>query len=218
MRLRHVKGIEEKIESFSDIIITEPEKYKGNWNEYFKNNNPIYMEIGSGKGKFIIEHALKNPDINYIACEINSSVIYKAAKSLKNKNYNLPNLVFLNYDAFNLNNAISNHEITKIFLNFSDPWPKNRHEKRRLTSDNCIEIYRNILIPHGEIEFKTDNRLLFEYSIMKFNEQHLEMEKLSLDLHNTDKKSKYEEITITTEYEEKFMGLNQLIYYVKVRI
>ena len=216
MRLRHVKGIEEKLLEYSDLIITDPIPYKGKWNDYFNNSNPIYLEIGTGKGKFIIENAIKNPNINFIGCEINSSIIYKAAKQLKDSGLELKNLVFLNYDAIKLLNALNTHEISKLYLNFSDPWPKNRHEKRRLTSESFIEVYRDILIPHGEIEFKTDNRLLFEYSIMKFNEMNLQFEELSLDLHNKDNKIK--EVIITTEYEEKFMGLNQVIYYVKVRL
>lgn len=216
MRLRHVKGIEEKLLEYGDLIITDPIPYKGKWNEYFNNSNPIYLEIGTGKGKFIIENAIKNPNINFIGCEINSSIIYKAAKQLKDSGLELKNLVFLNYDAIKLLDALNTHEISKLYLNFSDPWPKNRHEKRRLTSESFIEVYRDILIPHGEIEFKTDNRLLFEYSIMKFNEMNLQFEELSLDLHNKDNKIK--EVIITTEYEEKFMGLNQVIYYVKVRL
>ena len=216
MRLRHIKGIEEKIASLSDLIITDPVPYKGKWNKYFHNDNPIYMEIGCGKGKFIIENAIKYPNINFIGCEINSSIIYKAAKQVKDNNLELNNLVFLNYDAIKLLDCLATHEISKIYLNFSDPWPKNRHEKRRLTSKDFIEVYRDVLIPHGEIEFKTDNRLLFEYSIMMFNEMNLQFENISLDLHNEN--NKLEEYIITTEYEEKFMGLNQIIYYVKVRL
>ena len=211
MRLRHVKNIEEKIKEYSDIIIPNPIEYKGKWHQLFNNNNPIFLEIGTGKGKFIIQNATTNPNINYIGCEINSSIIYKAAKSLNKK---LSNLLFINYDALLLNNVFSDNEIAKIYLNFSDPWPKNRHEKRRLTSFDFIEVYKKILNGEKIIEFKTDNRLLFEYSIMKFNELKIKINELSLDLHNDDR---FENI-ITTEYEDKFLKENKPIYYMKVSL
>lgn len=211
MRLRHVKNIEEKIKEYSDIIIEDANRYLGKWHKFFNNNNPIYLEIGTGKGKFIIENAKRNPNINYIGCEINSSIIYKAAKSLDEK---LDNLLFINYDALLLNEVFDKNEIDKIYLNFSDPWPKNRHEKRRLTSTTFIDVYKNILNGDKVIEFKTDNRSLFEYSIMKFNELHLSINELSLDLHNDER---FEDI-ITTEYEDKFLKENKVIYYMKVSL
>lgn len=211
MRLRHVKNIEEKIKEYSDIIIEDANRYLGKWHKFFNNNNPIYLEIGTGKGKFIIENAKRNPNINYIGCEINSSIIYKAAKSLDKK---LDNLLFINYDALLLNEVFDKNEIDKIYLNFSDPWPKNRHEKRRLTSTTFIDVYKNILNGDKVIEFKTDNRSLFEYSIMKFNELHLSINELSLDLHNDER---FEDI-ITTEYEDKFLKENKVIYYMKVSL
>lgn len=212
MRLRHVKNIEEKILDYAHIIIQHPEQYKGRWNELFKNQKPIRLEIGTGKGKFIIEHALKNPEYNYIGCELNSSIIYKAAKSINN----ISNLLLINYDASRLKECFAENEIEKIYLNFSDPWPKTRHEKRRLTSDVFIDIYRHILINEGFVEFKTDNRKLFEYSIMKFNELKCDIMDLSLDLHNPSNVLK--DLIITTEYEDKFTSLGQVIYYVKVRL
>ena len=211
MRLRHVKNIEEKIKEYSDIIIEDANRYLGKWHKIFNNNNPIYLEIGTGKGKFIIENAKRNPNINYIGCEINSSIIYKAAKSLEKK---LDNLLFINYDALLLNEVFDKNEIDKIYLNFSDPWPKNRHEKRRLTSTTFIDVYKSILNGDKVIEFKTDNRSLFEYSIMKFNELHLSINELSLDLHNDER---FEDI-ITTEYEDKFLKENKVIYYMKVSL
>ncbi len=209
MRLRKVKDVEEKILNYEGIIILNPTQYRGKWRELFKNNNPIYLEIGMGKGKFIRENALRNPSINYIGCEINQSIIYKAAK----ETVNIPNLLLLNYDAFKLEECFANGEIDKIFLTFSDPWPKSRHEKRRLTADAFLNVYKNILVKDGIIEFKTDNRNLFEFSVMKFNEMRYDILELSLDLHN----SEYENI-ITTEYEEKFMAKGQVIYFIKVRI
>lgn len=209
MRLRKVKDVEEKILEYSNIIILNPKEYRGKWQQLFKNDNPIYLEIGMGKGKFIRENALRNPNINYIGCELSQSIIYKAAKEV----INIPNLLLLNYDAFNLNECFSEGEISKIYLTFSDPWPKSRHEKRRLTADSFLNVYKSILIDDGIIEFKTDNRKLFEFSVMKFNQMKYDILELSLDLHH----SGYENI-ITTEYEEKFMAKGQVIYFIKVRV
>lgn len=210
MRLRRIKNIEEKILQYDNIIMLDPIQYKGKWNKLFKNDNPIYLEIGTGKGKFIMNNAIKNPNINYIGCEISDSVIYKAAKKINDQNIN--NLFLINIDAFKLGDVFEKNEIKQIFLNFSDPWPKSRHEKRRLTSEAFLNVYKEILVDDGFVEFKTDNRKLFEYSIMKFNELKYDILELSLDLH-----SDYEDI-ITTEYEDKFTGLGQVIYFVKVRV
>ena len=210
MRLRRIKNIEEKILQYDNIIMLEPTKYKGKWRELFGNDNPIYLEIGMGKGKFITEHALKNPNINFIGCELVNSVIYKAARKISEKE--IPNLYLINYDAFKLDEVFEKDEIEKIFLNFSDPWPKTRHEKRRLTSGDFLNVYKKFLVKDGLIEFKTDNRKLFEYSVMKFNELRYDILELSLDLHS-DK-----EDIINTEYEDKFVALGQVIYFVKVRV
>lgn len=210
MRLRKVKNIEEKILQYSNIIMLDPSKHKGAWHKLFGNHNPIYLEIGTGKGQFIMNNAIKYPGINFIGCEISDSVIYKAAKKISDKE--IKNLFLINVDALKLNEIFEKSEVEKIFLNFSDPWPKSRHEKRRLTSETFLNVYKQILIDNGFVEFKTDNRKLFEYSIMKFNELKHEILELSLDLHsdNTD--------IITTEYEDKFTSLGQVIYYTKVRL
>lgn len=211
MRVRHIKNINEKIKECSKIILN-PIDYKGKWDTLFKNNNPIYLEIGMGKGKFIIENALKYPDINFIGCELCSSIIYKASKVMNN----IENIFLINYDAYKLNDCFEKKEIGKIYLNFSDPWPKTRHEKRRLTSPGFIKVYESILANDGVIEFKTDNRHLFEYSVMKFNELNYEIIDLNLDLHCVED-VKNEEV-IKTEYEEKFTELGNKIYYIKVRL
>ena len=207
MHLRKVKDVEEKIKEYSNIVVFEPEKNKGKWHEYFGNTNPIYLEIGMGKGKFIRENAIKNPGINYIGCELSTSMCYKSAKEADGIN----NLKIINYDAFKLEDVFSSGEVKQIFLTFSDPWPKARHEKRRLTTDNVLNTYKRILSKDGVIEFKTDNRLLFEYSVIQFTNNNFEILDLSLDLH-----SSYDDV-ITTEYEEKFMEKGQVIYYIKVK-
>ena len=208
MRLRRIKNIEEKIKKYEGLIVFDCENNKGKWKKSFGNNNPIYLEIGMGKGKFILKHAMTNPDINYIGCEISDSVIYKAAEKAEG----VSNLLMINKDASLLNDIFEEKEISKIFLNFSDPWPKSRHAKRRLTSESFLSIYKKLLGVDGVVEMKTDNRKLFEYSLTKFNEAGWVFEELSLDLHQ-DK-----EDIITTEYEDKFVGLGQVIYFVKVRI
>lgn len=208
MRLRKVKNVEEKIKEFDGLIIIEPEKHKGKWNELFNNDNPIHLEIGMGKGKFIREKARREPNVNFIGCELAQSIIYKAAKEVKD----LPNLLMINYDAIKLSDCFEKGEIAKIYLNFSDPWPKSRHEKRRLTSDKFLDVYKEIKSDEGVIEFKTDNRGLFEYSVISFNNNGYEFLDISFDLHNSGK----EDIVIT-EYEDRFSGKGNVIYYIKVK-
>ncbi len=208
MRLRRIKGIDEKIKIYEGLIVFDCENQKGKWKELFGNDNPIYLEIGTGKGNFIINNAKRYPNINFIGCEVSDSVIYKAASKVDG----LSNLLLINKDATLLPDIFESGEIKKIYLNFSDPWPKSRHEKRRLTSNSFLNKYKHLLGTDGIIEFKTDNRKLFEYSIMQYNEAGWIIEELSLDLHS-DK-----EDIITTEYEDKFVSLGQVIYFVKVRI
>lgn len=208
MRLRRIKGIEEKIKEYDDVIVFDPTSLKGKWKERFNNTNPIYLEIGMGKGNFICKSAKFNPDINYIGCEISDSVAYLASKKIRGTN----NILVINSDAMKLDEIFSEGEISKIYLNFSDPWPKKKHEKRRLTSKMFLDKYKELLGKGREIELKSDNRHFFEYSVMMFNKEGFEIEELSLDLH-----SDYSDV-VTTEYEDKFTSLNQPIYYVKVRI
>lgn len=209
MRLRKVKNALEKIQEYPNIVLQNATSNKGKWNEVFKNNNPIYLEIGMGKGKFIIENARRNPDINYIGLELQESVLVRALEKLIEEP--LDNLVLLHEDAFELNNIFEDGEIDKIYLTFSDPWPKSRHAKRRLTCNNILNSYRKALKSDGTIEFKTDNRKLFEYSILEFIQNGLEFKELSLNLHE-DK-----EDIITTEYEDKFVAKGNVIYFVEVK-
>ena len=166
MRLKHVKGAHERIEA-SSYIIHNPEIEKGNYQNLFANSNPIYVEIGTGKGTFIIENAKRNPNINFIGIEKFDSVMVKVVEKAEAEN--LPNLLLIRMDATEIE-KIFDHEIDLIYLNFSDPWPKKRHAHRRLTSPIFLKRYQMIFKKNMNIEMKTDNRHLFEYSIMSFNE------------------------------------------------
>lgn len=206
MRLRNVKNKEE-ILSNSSYFISNGEKYIGKWSELFGNNNPIYIEIGMGKGKFIIENAIKYPNINFIGIEKYDSVIAKCLPKIPD---GLNNLVILRLDALNIDKVFS-HEISRIYLNFSDPWPKVRHSLRRLSSKVFLAKYDSIFKNNMEICMRTDNRDLFVYSLLSFSEYGYTLRKLSLDLHS-------EEIDnlITTEYEDKFSDKGMPIYAVVV--
>lgn len=209
MRLRKVKNAGDRLMNNLGLFISNPEEYKGKWHELFNNNNPIYIEIGMGKGKFIIEHAKRNKDINYIGIEKYDSVLIQGVEKAALEK--LDNIYFLNVDAINLNNYFVEGEVDKIFLNFSDPWPKNRHAKRRLTSEAFLKVYETILNKKGDIEFKTDNIGLFEFSVVEFNRVGYQFLEFSCDLHR-----KCDDI-ITTEYEDKFMSKGNPIYYIKIK-
>ena len=167
MRLRHIPGAEEEIAA-SPFVIQEPEKNRGRWNEVFGNNNPIEIEVGMGKGKFIMELAAAHPEINYIGIERYSSVLLRGLQ--KRAEIDLPNIYFMRVDAKDLADIFEKGEVSRIYLNFSDPWPKDRHAKRRLTSVNFMEVYDKVLKPDGVVEFKTDNRGLFEFSLGSIQE------------------------------------------------
>ncbi len=199
MRLRKLKNSNELINN-SKYIILNPSEYKGKWNKVFNNSNPIYIEVGMGKGKFILENAIKNPNINYIGIEKFDSAISRAIKKIDN--YDINNLKLIRIDAEELGSVFDN-EIDLLYLNFSDPWPKDRHEKRRLTHSHFLDIYDNILKNKVIIQ-KTDNRKLFEYSVSSLSKYGYEIEEISLDLH------KDKDDVITTEYEEKFMKIGAI--------
>lgn len=199
MRLRNVKNKEEILNG-SKILIINPEEYKGKWSEVFGNNNPIYVEIGMGKGKFIVENAETFKDINFIGIEKYDSVIARAVEKV---DY-IDNLRIVRMNADYIEDSFD-HEIDQIFLNFSDPWPKKRHALRRLTSPVFLKKYDNIFKNDAKIIQKTDNKGLFAYSLESLSQYGYILEEVSLDLKN-------EEIfNITTEYEEKFMEKNQTI-------
>lgn len=207
MRLKHVKGAREKIE-ISPYIIQEPQKWKGHYHELFGNENPIYIEIGTGKGTFIVENAKKYPNINFIGIEKFDSVMVKTLE--KAEKTGLSNLKLIRMDATEIE-CVFDHEIDLIYLNFSDPWPKKRHAHRRLTSPIFLNRYSSLFRGNIVIELKTDNRHFFEYSLMSFNSAHFKIEMISLNLHEE------EEIeNIETEYEVKFSSKGFPIYKIRV--
>jgi tRNA (guanine-N7-)-methyltransferase len=209
MRLRRIKDAKEKLEEYQDIVCLNPQDNKGRWQEFFSVSQPIHLEIGMGKGKFIIENAMRHPEINFIGCELSDSIVLKAARKIRD--LSLKNLVLININANRLDAVFDIGEISRLYLNFSDPWPKTRHEKRRLTFDSYLEIYLHILQRPAVIEFKTDNRKLFEYSLLKFNQFQFRFLEVNLNLHEEENAE-----VITTEYEEKFKSLGKTIYFVKV--
>ena len=206
MLLRNVKNKEEILNNSSYFMGTG-EEFIGKWSNVFKNNNPIYVEIGMGKGKFIIENAIKYPNINFIGIEKYDSVV---AKCLPKIPEGLDNLKILRMDALNIDKVFLK-EIDRIYLNFSDPWPKVRHSLRRLSSKVFLKKYDSIFKNDKEICMRTDNRDLFVYSLLSFSEYGYVLRKLSLDLHGEDIDN-----LITTEYEDKFSDKGMPIYAVVV--
>ena len=204
MRLRNVKNKEE-IMNNSKYLVKNYFDYKGKWSELFGNNNPIYIEIGMGKGKFIIENAVMYPDINFIGIEKFDSVICKGLQKIPD---GLNNLIMIRADALDIDN-IFDKEIDRIYLNFSDPWPKNRHHLRRLSSKVFLNKYASLFKNDAPIFMRTDNRGLFQYSLVSFSENGYILRDLSLDLHKDDMP------LITTEYEDKFSNLDMPIYFVE---
>lgn len=203
MRLKHIKGSEETIKK-SSYVITDPEKHRGDWKNVFENSNPIKIEIGMGRGNFIIENAIRYPDVNFIGIDKYPSVLIKATDRLQK--LELPNLRLLCVDASSIE-TIFNHEIDTVYLNFSDPWPKNRHERRRLTSFPFLEKYELLFNREAHIIFKTDNRSLFEFSLISITEFGYHLKKVCLDLYQ-----ELPEDNIPTEYEHKFAGKGYPIY------
>jgi len=206
MRLRNIKGADDAV-SNSIYCIQNPMEKKGNWNTVFHNTYPIHIEIGMGKGQFIMELARQNPNINYIGIERYTSVLYRALQKIEQEP--LPNLMFLCIDAKSLPEIFSTGEIDRIYLNFSDPWPKDRHAKRRLTSGNFLSCYDAVLKPQGHIEFKTDNLELFNFSMEEIPSCGWKIDAYTTNLH---KDTTMNMGNIMTEYEEKFSALGNPIY------
>lgn len=208
MRVRKKKHCGERMEECADIWVKEPEKNKGKWIEIFKNDNPIHIEIGCGKGRFITETAKANPDTNYIAIEKVPDVLVMAMEKAATED--VKNLVFISMDAERLEDVFDCGEIERIYLNFSDPWKKKRQAKRRLTHKNFLDRYKKVLTAGDYIYFKTDNRDLFEFSLNSLAENDFKMRNISLDLHNSDFEG-----NIMTEYEQRFFEMGMPIYRVE---
>lgn len=207
MRLRHITGSEELVAK-SEYVVENYKETKGKWNELFGNNNPIYIEIGMGKGKFIVENALKNPNVNYIGIERYSSVLLRALQKLDEMENVPSNLKFICMDATEVDETFEEGEVSKIFLNFSDPWPKDRHAKRRLPSREFLKRYDKILKKEGTLEFKTDNRGLFDFAVEELEPAGWKALVITYDLHIDEKLM---EGNIMTEYEEKFSSMGNPI-------
>lgn len=210
MRVRKRAGAQELLQQYPEFVIANPKEWKGRWQECFGNQQPIQIEIGMGKGRFITEMAKANPKINYIGIDMQVSVVSFALDKLVAQD--IPNLKLLHVDGSALTDYFSDGEIDQIYLNFSDPWPKKKHEKRRLTYKSFLAVDEQILRPEGEIHFKTDNQGLFEYSLASFSQYGLRLKQVWLDLHA----SEYKE-NILTEYEEKFAAKGQPIYRVEAQ-
>ncbi len=205
MRLRNVTGSREEIAA-NEFIVHEPEKLKGKWKEFFGNDNPIHIEIGMGKGRFLIQLAMENPDINYIGIEKYSSVLIRAVE--KRKELEIKNLWLIRFDAEYIKDIFDINEVSRIYLNFSDPWPKDRHAKRRLISREFFARYDKFLAAEGEVIFKTDNTDLFAFSLEQVETAGWKLKNFTYDLHH----SEYAAGNVMTEYEEKFSAMGNPIH------
>ncbi len=210
MRLRHNPKADIAIEN-SSYVEQDPLSRKGKWKELFGNDNPIHIEIGMGKGRFLLELAQRNPDINYIGIERVATVLYKAER--KQQELKLKNIILLAFNAEKIDEIFEKDEIDRIYLNFSDPWPKDRHALRRLTSPKYLALYDRFLKKEGFIAFKTDNRGLFDYSVETAPLAGWKVKDVTYDLHN----SEYAADNIMTEYEMKFSAegvpINRMVIY-----
>ena len=205
MRLRNIPRAESVLTACEQVIKNET-SYKGKWSTIFNNDHPLHIEIGMGKGQFLLKLAAKNPDINYIGIERYSSVLLRGLQ--KRAQLELNNIYFMCIDAKNMADYFAPGEVNKIYLNFSDPWPKDRHAKRRLTSPDFMAVYGQILAGHGTVEFKTDNKGLFDYSLEAIPEAGWTITAHTFDLHHDPVMSVG---NVMTEYEEKFSSMGNPI-------
>jgi len=211
-RVRKQAGAKELLQSYAPLVVLEPYNYKGRWQEVFAKPQPIQIEIGMGRGNFIFEKAKANPDINFLGIEVIEEIINEDLERMEQKGGVPDNLRIIWINAQNLADIFAPAEVDKLYLNFSDPWPKNRHRKRRLTHANFLKQYEQILVPNGLVEQKTDSKELFEFSLNELAEQNWKFKKISLDLYNN-----LPEDNIATEYEEKFVKRGLPIYYLKAQ-
>lgn len=211
MRMRKKKNFDQRLERVSERLIEVPEEFKGRWSEVFENDNPIYIEIGSGKGKFISEMAKLHQEVNFIAIDVIPDVILMGLEKTAGDEY--PNLRFIIADASTLYECFDEDEIARIYLNFSDPWKKKKQAKRRLTHSNFLNVYKRFLVKGGSVCFKTDNKGLFEFSLNSFSaDRDFQMSNISLDLHNSDFEG-----NVMTEYEQKFSEQGMPIYRLEAK-
>lgn len=206
MRLRNITGSREMIAE-SRFVVHEPQEYKGRWSELFGNDHPLRIEIGMGKGRFIMDLARMHPEINYVGIEKYSSVLLRGIQKMETNP--LPNLYFIRMEAEEIADVFGREEVERIYLNFSDPWPKDRHAKRRLPSREFLKRYDEILVRDGVIEFKTDNQDLFRFALEEIAPAGWQLLQMTEDLHHDEKMLAG---NVMTEYEEKFSALGNPIY------
>lgn len=207
MRVKHKKWADPLIAAHPEMMVTTAGDYRGKWETRFAKKQPLHLEVGMGKGQFIIGMAKAHPEINFIGLEIQRTVAAIALKKALAED-NLPNLQLICGDGSDLEDFFAPHEIDRLYLNFSDPWPKKRHAKRRLTYKTFLARYQDILKDHGEIELKTDNTGFFEFSLESMNNYGMKFDGVWLDLHNSDENDH----NVETEYEQKFAAKGQPIY------
>lgn len=214
MRLRNIPYADDVI-SKSEYVIKNYKENKGKWNSLFKKSQPIHIEIGMGKGRFIMDMAKEHPEINYIGIERYTSVLLRAVQKFEELDAPLENLLFICMDAKELEETFNAEEVDRIYLNFSDPWPKDRHAKRRLPSREFLSRYDKVLKKEGTIEFKTDNRALFDFAVSELEPAGWKASVITYDLHADEELSKG---NIMTEYEEKFSSIgNPICKYIIYR-
>ncbi|MEK0317398.1 tRNA (guanosine(46)-N7)-methyltransferase TrmB [Cohnella sp. 56] len=212
MRLRGRK-FKQGLEEQADLVVLEPQKLKGRWHTFFGNDRPIMIEIGMGKGRFITQMSARNPDINFIGMDMFDELLQRGSEKARavwreKGEERVPNLALVRGNAEFLEEMFEPGELTRIYLNFSDPWPKSKHGKRRLTHPLFLMRYKRLLSDIGEIHFKTDSLSLFEFSLNSFADAGLQLRNISLHLHRDELR----EDLVMTEYETKFVGLGQPIY------
>ena len=205
MRRRKIKGADEKLVAYKDFVITDARANKGKWQEVFGNKNPVHLEIGIGRGSFLKKYAQKHPEINYLGIETKEEVMLYGVKDSYEEG--LKNIRFIWQNAADLEEFFEKGEIDRIYLNFSDPWPKKRHSKRRLTYKTFLEMYRDVLAEQGEVHFKTDHEELFQFSLNSFLDNGWRLKNVSLDLYKD-----LPEDNIPTDYETKFVAKGLKIY------
>ncbi|KQX51590.1 tRNA (guanosine(46)-N7)-methyltransferase TrmB [Paenibacillus sp. Root444D2] len=225
MRLRGRKGIREDIERQKELVVLNAKEYKGKWAELFGNNNPIHAELGMGKGRFISEMSKKYPNINFIGVDMYDELIRKASEKARNAHEvktddeaesvpSIPNLKLMLFNIEHIEEAFAEGELERVYLNFSDPWPKKKHARRRLTHPGFVQKYQQILNANGEIHLKTDSQSLFEFSLNSFADMGLRMRNISLNLHVDGIHPDH----VMTEYETKFAGQGMNIHRCEVVI